>query len=174
VSSVKPPMHTPVDVTARAVASAGELAADCVVAIRRRLVRRAGQGHCPPHPTCRRSLLPTTYAGSEATSILGQTADGEKAHLAQSESPAGSDHLRRRSDVDAVRRTRPPSQAMNAIAHAVEALYAQDGNPVTSILAEEAIRRFCESVAEAGRVAFGPRGEIGRALLRRLALRDLP
>ena len=35
---------------------------------------------------------------------------------------------------------------MNAIAHAVEALYAHDGNPVTSMLAEEAIRCFARSL----------------------------
>ena len=32
------------------------------------------------------------------------------------------------------------TSGMNAIAHAVEALYAQDANPITSLMAEEAIR----------------------------------
>src|SRR5262249_39078300 len=35
---------------------------------------------------------------------------------------------------------------MNAIAHAVEALYAQDANPVTSMMAEEAIRALSSAL----------------------------
>ena len=38
---------------------------------------------------------------------------------------------------------------MNAIAHCVEALYAQDSNPITSLLAEEGIRAFARSLATA-------------------------
>jgi alcohol dehydrogenase class IV len=35
---------------------------------------------------------------------------------------------------------------MNAIAHCVEALYAKDGNPVISMIAEEGIRAFARSL----------------------------
>jgi alcohol dehydrogenase class IV len=35
---------------------------------------------------------------------------------------------------------------MNAIAHCVEALYASDGNPITSLIAEEGIRALAESL----------------------------
>jgi alcohol dehydrogenase class IV len=38
---------------------------------------------------------------------------------------------------------------MNAIAHAVEALYAEDANPITSMMAEEAIRALGASLPEA-------------------------
>jgi maleylacetate reductase len=44
----------------------------------------------------------------------------------------------------------PPSvsgpSGMNAIAHCVEALYAPDGNPVVSLMAEEGIRALAESL----------------------------
>lgn len=35
---------------------------------------------------------------------------------------------------------------MNAIAHAVEALYAQDANPVTSLMAQEAVRALAQAL----------------------------
>ena len=35
---------------------------------------------------------------------------------------------------------------MNAIAHAVEALYAKDANPVVSLMAEEGIRALSRSL----------------------------
>jgi maleylacetate reductase len=63
-------------------------------------------------------VIPTTYAGSEATSILGQTAA-------------------RLSVVS----------GLNAIAHAVEALYAKDANPVTSMLAERGIEAIAQALA---------------------------
>jgi len=40
------------------------------------------------------------------------------------------------------------TSGMNAIAHAVEALYAQDANPVMSMLAQEGIRR-CDIIGAA-------------------------
>ncbi|WP_027554864.1 maleylacetate reductase [Bradyrhizobium sp. Cp5.3] len=137
-------MHTPVDVTERAVARAQELAADCVVAI--------GGGSSVGlakaialNTDLPQIVLPTTYAGSEATSILGQTAGNEKRTL---RSPKVQPEVII-YDVDltltlSVHQT--VVSGMNAIAHAIEALYAQDGNPVTSILAEEAIRCFARSL----------------------------
>jgi len=38
------------------------------------------------------------------------------------------------------------TSGMNAIAHAVEALYAPDGNPVVSLMAEEGIRRLAKAL----------------------------
>src|SRR5262249_1450840 len=40
------------------------------------------------------------------------------------------------------------TSGMNAIAHAVEALYAQDRNPVTSLMAEEGIRALARALPE--------------------------
>ncbi len=40
---------------------------------------------------------------------------------------------------------------MNAIAHRVEALYAQDANPITSLMAEEGIRALARALADGRR-----------------------
>jgi maleylacetate reductase len=137
-------MHTPVDVTERAIACAKELVADCVVAI--------GGGSAVGlakaiafNTNLPQIVLPTTYAGSEATSILGQTAGGEKRTL---RSPKVQPEVII-YDVDLTLTLSTHQTAvsgMNAIAHAIESLYAQDANPVTSILAEEAIRCFARSL----------------------------
>src|SRR6516162_4566440 len=53
------------------------------------------------------------------------------------------------------------TSGMNAIAHAVEALYAKDGNPVASLMAEEgigALARALPQLAE-GPAQFEPRSE---------------
>jgi len=46
------------------------------------------------------------------------------------------------------------TSALNAIAHAAEGLYAHDGNPIVSLLAEEGIRACAASLA---RLALEPR-----------------
>ncbi len=89
--------------------------------------------------------VPTTYAGSEMTPVLGITEGGVK---------------RTRRDLRMLPRTviydpeltfslpaavSGPS-GMNAIAHCVEALYATDANPLTSLIAEEGIRALAKSL----------------------------
>lgn len=83
--------------------------------------------------------IPTTYAGSEVTPIYGITESGRKR--------TGRDDrvLPRTVLYDPQLTTSLPARAtaatgMNAIAHCVEALYAKNVSPVTSTLAEEAIR----------------------------------
>jgi alcohol dehydrogenase class IV len=84
-------------------------------------------------------VIPTTYAGSEMTNLLGETALGEKRTLRDPK-------IRPETviyDVD-LTLSLPPrlsvTSGLNAMAHAVEGLYARDGNPVLSLMAEEAIR----------------------------------
>ena len=70
-------MHTPVEVTERAVAAYRAAGADCVVAIGggstiglgKAIALRTGADQV---------AVPTTYAGSEMTDILGETAEGRK------------------------------------------------------------------------------------------------
>ncbi|WP_281249392.1 iron-containing alcohol dehydrogenase [Lentzea xinjiangensis] len=70
-------MHTPVEVTERALTSLREHGADCVVSVgggsstglSKALSVRAGVPQV---------VLPTTYAGSEVTPVLGETAEGLK------------------------------------------------------------------------------------------------
>jgi alcohol dehydrogenase class IV len=83
-------------------------------------------------------VLPTTYAGSEATPILGETQGGLK--TTQRTLKVLPEVII--YDVDLTMSLPPRLSAtsgMNAIAHSVEALYAQDGNPIVSSFAEQSI-----------------------------------
>ena len=89
--------------------------------------------------------IPTTFAGSEMTPIYGITAEGQK--------KTGRDARVRPKTViydPNLLRTLPARIAgpsgMNAIAHCVEALYAQDANPIASLMAEEGIRTLAASL----------------------------
>ena len=86
-------------------------------------------------------VVPTTYAGSEGTPILGQTEQGRKTTIRSPKVlPEAIVY-----DVE-LTMTLPVRlsvvSGINAIAHAVEALYAKDANPITSSLAAEAISRI--------------------------------
>jgi alcohol dehydrogenase class IV len=84
-------------------------------------------------------VIPTTYAGSEMTNLLGETAGGEKKTVRDPK-------IRPETviyDVDltlSLPKRLSITSGLNAMAHAVEALYAWDGNPVLSLMAEEGIR----------------------------------
>lgn len=89
--------------------------------------------------------VPTTYSGSEMTRIWGLTEGGEKA--------TGRDLVVRPRTViydPLLTLGLPPrtsaESGINAMAHAVEALYAADANPVTSLQAEEALRALAASL----------------------------
>jgi alcohol dehydrogenase class IV len=84
-------------------------------------------------------VIPTTYAGSEMTPILGETKDGMK--TTQRTSKVLPEVVI--YDVDltmGLPASIAATSGMNAMAHAVEALYAKDRNPVISLMAEEGIR----------------------------------
>ncbi|WP_432565476.1 maleylacetate reductase [Kineococcus sp. SYSU DK003] len=83
--------------------------------------------------------VPTTYAGSEMTPVWGLTADGVK------KTGKDSKVLPRSVIYDPELTTTLPvslsvTSGFNAIAHAVEGLYAPDGSPVVSLMAEGGIR----------------------------------
>jgi maleylacetate reductase len=89
--------------------------------------------------------VPTTYAGSEMTPIWGLTAGAEKR--------TGRDArvLPRAVVYDPVLTyTMPPSlsaaSGLNAMAHSVEALYAQDASPIVRLIAEESVRALAEAL----------------------------
>jgi alcohol dehydrogenase class IV len=130
-------MHTPVEVTEQVEKQLGTASPDCLVAVgggsttglSKALALRTGLPQI---------ILPTTYAGSEATPLLGQTQPGRKTTL---RSPTVLPRVIM-YDIDLT--LDMPARlsvvsGMNAMAHAVEALYARDGNPVTSMLAEQGI-----------------------------------
>jgi maleylacetate reductase len=89
--------------------------------------------------------VPTTYAGSEMTSIWGQSDEGGKT--------TGRDPrvLPRVVVYDPVLTVSMPAEltatsGMNALAHAVESLYAPDATPQSREVAEEAIRALAQGL----------------------------
>lgn len=139
-------MHTPTSVTERALAYAQSISADCIVSIGGGSTIGLGKalsiGTGLPH-----ICIPTTYAGSEMTPILGETADGVKKTRSDPKILPGTVIY----DVD-LTMTLPASisatSGVNAIAHAVEALYAQNTNPIISLLALEGIKALASSLPQ--------------------------
>lgn len=140
----KATMHTPSHITEEALSLLESKHADSVVSIGggstiglgKALSERSGIAHI---------CIPTTYAGSEMTPILGETVDGKKVtHSDPTILPAVVIY-----DVN-LTMTLPPSltasSGVNAIAHAIETLYAPNTNPILDLLALEAIEALVESL----------------------------
>ncbi|MEW5422965.1 maleylacetate reductase [Amorphus sp. 3PC139-8] len=133
-------MHTPVETTETAMDRAKDCGADGVVAI------GGGSTIGLAKAVAWRSdlpqiVLPTTYAGSEATPVLGQTENGVKSTFAsqrvQPEAIVYDPEL-----VATLPAGLTVTSALNAMAHAVEGLYSRDANRLSSALAMEGIRAF--------------------------------
>ncbi|MEN8833603.1 iron-containing alcohol dehydrogenase, partial [Pacificibacter sp.] len=137
-------MHTPVDVTDAAATHALETSADCLIAIGGGSTIGLGKAIAYRNDLPQ-IVIPTTYAGSECTSILGQTENGVKTTLRD---------LRVRPEVilydPELVATLPISMtvtsALNAMAHAVEALYARDRTERTTELAIVGLRAFVDGL----------------------------
>ncbi len=137
-------MHTPVDVTERAMAVVAAERIDGSIALGGGSTIGLGKA------IAFRTDLPqiaiaTTYAGSEMTPILGETAGGVKTTRRDVRIQPETVIY----DVD-LTLTLPvglsATSGINAIAHAVEALYAQDRNPVVSLMAEDGIRALAAAL----------------------------
>jgi maleylacetate reductase len=137
-------MHTPVEVTERAMETVHDLRADCLVAIGGGSTTGLGKA-IALRTDLPQIVLPTSYAGSEMTPVVGQTSGGIK--TTQSNPKILPEIVI--YDVD-LTMTMPPklsaTSGVNAIAHAVEALYARDRNPVTSLMAQEGIRTLAQAL----------------------------
>jgi maleylacetate reductase len=137
-------MHVPVETAEAARAEAQRLDADCYVAVGGGSA--TGAAKAIAFVTGRPILcIPTTYSGSEMTPIWGLTEQGIKKN--------GRDPRALPKTViydPALTLSMSPmlsaTSGMNAMAHCVEALYAQDGNPVVSLLAEEGIRALSKGL----------------------------
>jgi maleylacetate reductase len=136
--------HTPVEVTDAAEAELNDAGVDGLVAI--------GGGASiglAKALAVRESwpilALPSTFAGSEMTTVLGERREGVKAT--------------RRDDKalpsvviydPALASTMPPELAvasgMNALAHSLEALWAPDSNPLTDAVALESVRLLMDNL----------------------------
>jgi maleylacetate reductase len=137
-------MHTPVEATDKALEVVGELEADAVVAVGGGSATGLGKA-IALRTDLPQIVLPTTYAGSEMTPILGETKDGVKT---TQRTPKVLPEVVI-YDVDLTLGLPPAiavTSGINAMAHAVEALYARDRNPVISLMAEEGIRSLARAL----------------------------
>jgi alcohol dehydrogenase class IV len=137
-------MHVPIEIAREGREEARRLEADCYVAIgggttiglAKAIALETGM------PIV---AIPTTYSGSEATPVQGLTEGGVKRTVREAK-------LMPRTVIYDPELTLalPPAVAgpsgVNAIAHCVEAFYAADANPITSLMAEEGIRALGESL----------------------------
>lgn len=137
-------MHVPVEVVRKAVELAQALNADGLIAIGGGST--IGLAKAMALQTALPIIaVPTTYAGSEMTPIWGMTENNLKR--------TGKDLrvLPKTVIYDPDLTVGLPvdlsmASAVNAIAHAAEGLYARDGNPVISLMAEEGIRALASSM----------------------------
>src|SRR5215469_11356282 len=137
-------MHTPVEVTERALVAMKQCDADCVVSLGGGSTTGLGKA-LALRTGVNQLCIPTTYAGSEMTPILGETKDGLKTTVRDTavlpETVIYDVELTLTLPVGLA-----ATSGINAIAHAVEALYARDTNPVTSLMAEEGIRALARAL----------------------------
>jgi alcohol dehydrogenase class IV len=137
-------MHTPVAITEHVLELVKTLEVNCLIALgggsaiglSKALALRTGLPQI---------VIPTTYAGSEVTAVLGETADGVK------RTQRSLDVLPEVVIYDVEQTLQLPSamsaaSGMNALAHAAEALYSQDANPLISQLATQAIEALATSL----------------------------
>lgn len=137
-------MHTPVAVTEAALAVYRESGADCVVAYGGGSTIGLGKA-IAVRTDAPQIVVATTYAGSEVTPILGETENGLKTTRRDPKIlpevviydpdltlglPVGMSIV----------------SGLNAMAHAVEALYAQDRNPIATLEAIEGLRALKEAL----------------------------
>ena len=151
-------MHVPIEVARKARDEAIRLGADCVVAAGGGST--VGLGKAIALESGLPILaIPTTYAGSEMTSIYGLTEAGMK------KTGRNRRVLPKVVIYDPLLTIDLPvamsiNSGFNAIAHAAEALYAENSNPITAMMAEEGIRALAQGIPQ---VAKNPRDLDGRS-----------
>jgi maleylacetate reductase len=136
--------HVPVELATKARAAAADADADTVVTV------GGGSATGLAKAIALTSGLPivavpTTYAGSEQTTIYGLTGDGHKQTGRDVRVLPKAVIYDPELTVDL-----PPgvtgASACNALAHSVEALWAPEANPVTSVLALEGVGAIASSL----------------------------
>ncbi len=137
-------MHVPIETARAAQVIAKNLGADCAIAIGGGSTTGLGKAIAldSGFPVI---AIPTTYAGSEMTPVYGITENNIK--------KTGKDVkvLPKVVIYDPELTVSLPldisiTSGINAIAHAAEGLYAQDGNPIMSLLAQEGIRALAQGL----------------------------
>lgn len=150
-------MHTPVSVSEDATGLARRLDADVLVAVGGGSTTGLGKA-IALRTGLPQIVVPTTYAGSEATPILGQTENGVKTTLTSPEVQPEV-ILYDPELIAGLPVGMTVTSALNAIAHAAEGLYARDRSPLTSLMAVEGLRAFRDGLPK---VIAEPAGAAGR------------
>jgi alcohol dehydrogenase class IV len=137
-------MHTPLAVVEAAREEAKKVNADCCVTVGGGSTIGFGKA-IALSSSLPVVAVPTTYSGSEMTTIWGVSEGGAK--------KTGRDPkvLPKAVIYDPELTLDLPvavsaASGMNAIAHCAEALYAHDGNPIVSLMAEEGIRALASAL----------------------------
>jgi alcohol dehydrogenase class IV len=137
-------MHVPIETAREAREEAKRIGADCAVTIGGGSTTGLGKA-IALESELPILAIPTTYAGSEMTPIFGITEGGMK--------KTGRDPrvLPKTVIYDPALTLGLPvglsvTSGMNAVAHAAEGLYAQDANPIMSMMAEEGIRALARGL----------------------------
>ena len=137
-------MHTPVQITEQALAIVTAEGCDGTIALGGGSATGLGKA-IALRTDLPQLVVPTSYAGSEMTNVLGETQDGIKTTIrdprVQPESVIYDPDL-----LGTLPNYFAAASGMNAIAHAVEGLYAVDGSPIISLMAEEGIRALAHAL----------------------------
>ncbi len=137
-------MHVPVETARAAREMARRIAADCIVAIGGGST--IGLAKAIAVDTKLPIIaIPTTYSGSEMTPIYGMTEAGLKRTARDAKAQPRIVIYDPNLTVGLPATVSGPS-GMNAIAHCVEALYAENGNPITSLMAAEGLRALAHAL----------------------------
>jgi len=140
-------MHVPVEVAAAAARAVRELDGDCTIGYGGGSTIGLGKA-IALELGLPQIAIPTTYAGSEMTTIWGLTDQGTKRTGRDPRvlpkvvlyDPLLTMGLSPRVTA---------ASGLNAMAHAVEAMYSMGANPVTTVLAEEAARALATALPRA-------------------------
>lgn len=152
-------MHTPVEVSTVAECAFADVSADLIISFGGGSA--TGLGKALAARTGRPLIaVGTTYGGSEMTALIGETEAGVKRTRRDPRVlPAATIY-----DVDLTLALPPATSAasgLNAIAHAVEAAYAPDANPIVSAVAVDAIASLHQALRL---IRTDPADREGRAL----------
>ncbi|WP_016882159.1 MULTISPECIES: maleylacetate reductase [unclassified Rhodococcus (in: high G+C Gram-positive bacteria)] len=137
-------MHVPAEVAARTSAEAVTLGADGCVTVGGGSAIGLGKAIALEHGLSI-VAVPTTYAGSEMTPVWGMTTNGRK------ETGRDPKVLPRSVVYDPDLTIGLPvemsvTSGINAMAHAVEALYAPDISPIIALMAEDGVRALASAL----------------------------
>jgi len=142
----KAAMHTPVDVTEDALQHLRETGADGVIAAGGGSTVGLGKA-LALRTDLPQIVIPTTYAGSEATPILGQTEDGVKTTLTDAR-VLPEVILYDPELVATLPVGMTVTSGLNAMAHAAEALYAENRTAASTKLAMQGLSAFATGLPD--------------------------